>query len=273
MAAESEESVDALDSYRQFFALEPDVLVLSVAMLVFSLAFQMTTRYVPEYLFTLGAGAGIVGLYGSPATSSPPSTRTPVAPSPTASVRAWRSPRSPWSPRSDSWCGRPLLAPRPDLPVVSLAGIEVGGTVGPWVWVFLGLLLTQAWKSFGLGATFAIVKQSVAPDRLAMGFASTEIFRRVGFLLGPAIAAVVLAVYEFQVGFQYVLLLAAGFAAVATVAQHALYDVDERSSSGNQNSKSSDDASEDTVGDSFEGLDTVRRDFRNLPDAAPVARR
>jgi len=39
---------------------------------------------------------------------------------------------------------------------------------------------------------------------------------------------------KFQVGFQYVLLLAAGFAAVATVAQHALYDVDERSSSGNQ---------------------------------------
>jgi len=266
MAAESEESVDALDSYRQFFALEPDVLVLSVAMLVFSLAFQMTTRYVPEYLFTLGAGAGIVGLYGSLG-----NLISAVYPYPGGAVSDRVGSRVALTAFAVVttlgfvvWAAAPSL-PGLDLPVVSLAGIEVGGTVGPWVWVFLGLLLTQAWKSFGLGATFAIVKQSVAPDRLAMGFASTEIFRRVGFLLGPAIAAVVLAVYEFQVGFQYVLLLAAGFAAVATVAQHALYDVDERSSSGNQNSKSSDDASEDTVGDSFEGLDTVRRDFRNLP--------
>ncbi|WP_232700803.1 MFS transporter [Halobacterium wangiae] len=250
MAAESEESVDAFDSYRQFFALEPDVLVLSVAMLVFSLAFQMTTRYVPEYMYTLGAGAGIVGLYGSLG-----NLISAVYPYPGGAVSDRVGSRVALTAFAVVttigfvvWALAPSL-PGFDLPVVSLAGVEVGGSVGPWVWVFVGLLLTQAWKSFGLGATFAIVKQSVAPNRLAMGFASTEIFRRVGFLLGPAIAAVVLAVYEFQVGFQYVLLLAAGFAAVATVAQHVLYD-----------------ASEDTVGDSFEGLDTIRRDLRTLPE-------
>lgn len=66
MAQEQEtSSFDTLDAYRQFFALEHDVLVLSIAMLVFSLSFQMTSRYIPEYLRLLGAGATVVGLYGS----------------------------------------------------------------------------------------------------------------------------------------------------------------------------------------------------------------
>ena len=64
MGTETEEP-GALSTFRQFFSLEPDVLVLSVAMFAFSLAFRMTSRYVPEYLRVLGAGAGVVGLYGS----------------------------------------------------------------------------------------------------------------------------------------------------------------------------------------------------------------
>jgi len=44
----ADEEVDPLDAFRQFFALERDVLVLSLSMLAFSLAFQMTSRYLPE---------------------------------------------------------------------------------------------------------------------------------------------------------------------------------------------------------------------------------
>jgi MFS family permease len=250
-AAEGSGEVDAFDSYRQFFALEPDVLVLSVAMLVFSLAFQMTTRYVPEYIFTLGAGGAVVGLYGSLG-----NLVSAVYPYPGGALSDRVGSRVALTAFAVVttvgflvWAAAPML-PGFVVPEVALGPLALGGwAVGAWVWVFVGLFLTQAWKSFGLGATFAIVKQSVDPGRLAMGFASTEIFRRVGFLLGPAIAAGVLAVYEFQVGFQYVLLLAAGFAAVATVAQHVLYD-----------------ASEDTIGDSFEGLDTIRRDLAAMPE-------
>jgi MFS family permease len=83
-----------------------------------------------------------------------------------------------------------------------------------------------------------------------MGFASTEVFRRVGFLLGPLIAAGLLAVAgSFLVGFRWVLLLAVGFGAVATVAQHVLYD-----------------ASEDSVGKAFEGLSQVRADLAAMPE-------
>ncbi|MFB6142956.1 MAG: MFS transporter, partial [Halorientalis sp.] len=45
--------------------MERDVLVLSVAMFSFSLALQMTGRYIPRYLSVLGAGGLAIGLYGS----------------------------------------------------------------------------------------------------------------------------------------------------------------------------------------------------------------
>jgi uncharacterized membrane protein (DUF485 family) len=57
------DAVDVLDLFRQFLPLRRDVLVLSVAMLAFSLAFQMTSRYVPEYMCVLGISPVLIGVY------------------------------------------------------------------------------------------------------------------------------------------------------------------------------------------------------------------
>ncbi|MFC6862368.1 MFS transporter [Halomicroarcula sp. GCM10025817] len=245
MAADSgtgrDDSVDLLDAFRQFFALERDVLVLSLSMLAFSLAFQMTSRYIPEYLRLLGASAGVIGLYGSVG-----NLISALYPYPGGAV-------------SDRIGSRFALSAFATLATLGfglwyLASVVGGVALGPvtvpaWGLVFVGLFLAQAWKSFGLGATFAIVKQSVPPDRLAMGFASTEVFRRVGFLVGPLLAAALLAASAtFVVGFQWVLLVAIGFGVVATVAQHRLYD-----------------ASEDTIGKSFEGVGQILADLRRMP--------
>jgi MFS family permease len=245
MAAESgattDDGVDVLDAFRQFFALERDVLVLSLSMLAFSLAFQMTSRYVPEYLRLLGASAGVIGLYGSVG-----NLISALYPYPGGAV-------------SDRIGSRFALTAFATLATLGfglwyLASVVGDVALGPvtvpaWGLVFLGLFLAQAWKSFGLGATFAVVKQSVPPDRLAMGFASTEVFRRVGFLVGPLLAAGLLAASAaFVVGFQWVLLVAVGFGAVATVAQHTLYD-----------------ASEDSIGKTFEGIGQILADLRRMP--------
>ncbi|WP_416841554.1 MFS transporter [Haloferax sp. DFSO52] len=236
------DSVDAFDSFRQFVGLERDVFVLSVAMLAFSLSFQMTGRYIPEYLRVLGTGATVVGLYGSVG-----NLIGALYPYPGGAISDRLGSRLSLTLFGTvSSAGFLLWFVAPSIPPVTLGG----ASIEPWVWIFVGLFFTQAWKSFGLGATFAIVKQSVPPSRLAMGFASTEIFRRIGFLLGPLIAATLLAVTaSFVVGFRYVLVVAAGFGIVATVVQHVLYD-----------------ASEDSLGKSFEGLSQLRSDLRSLPD-------
>jgi len=56
----ADEQADPLDAFRQFFALERDVLVLSLAMFAFSLGFQMTGRYMGRYLEFLGATSLVI---------------------------------------------------------------------------------------------------------------------------------------------------------------------------------------------------------------------
>jgi len=243
---------------RRLFALERDVLVLSVAMFAFSLGFQMTSRYVPRYMSVLGAGAVAVGLFGTAG-----NLVGAVYPYPGGAVSDRIGSRLALTLFGLAstvgfvvWLFAPLFG-TVRLPAVG-STVDVAGreTVVGWsepdvvpVGIFLGLLFAQAWKSFGLGATFAVVKQAVEPDRLATGFASTETVRRTAFLLGPLLAAGILSIFAFEPGFRVVLSVAAGFGLLATVVQHFLYD-----------------ASGDTVGKSFEGVGTVVDDLRSMPD-------
>ncbi|MEF8783407.1 MAG: MFS transporter [Haloarculaceae archaeon] len=233
---------DPLDSFRQLVALPRDVFVLSAAMFAFSLGFQMTSRYLPRYMAVLGASNVVIGLYGTAGNII---------------GAVYPYPGGAFSDRVGSRYALTLFGALSTLgflvwlvaPLVGTVDV-VGLVLEPWVWIFVGLLLAQAWKSFGLGATFAVVKQSVPDARLARGFASTETFRRTAFLLGPLAAAGLLffAGGEILPGFLYVLAVAVAFGALATATQHFLYD-----------------ASEDTIGSSFGGVRQVLRDLRNLP--------
>lgn len=234
-------TVDLLDPFRQFLSLRRDVLVLSLAMFAFSLGFQMTNRYIPEYMSALGAGAFVIGLFGT--TGNVIGAVYPYPGGRLSDRIGSRVALTLFGLLSSLGFAVWLVAPA--LGTVTVAGV----VLEPWIWIFVGLFLAQAWKSFGLGATFAIVKQSVPPEHLARGFASTEVFRRTAFLIGPLIAASVIQyVAAFTVSFQYVLAIALLFAVVATAVQHALYD-----------------ASEDTLGKQFEGVSEIAEDLRDLP--------
>jgi MFS family permease len=230
-------TVDPLGPFRQFLALETDVLVLSLAMFAFSLGFQMTGRYMAEYLSALGAGAVVVGLYGTVG-----NVIGAAYPYPGGAI-------------SDRIGSRYALTLFGLLSTLGFAAWLAAPLLGPLAVpaVFCGLFLAQAWKSFGLGATFAVVKQSVPPGRLAAGFASTETLRRTAFLIGPLVAAALFAPFgssddEVVLAFQAILVVAVVAAAVGTVAQHLLYD-----------------ASEDSIGSEFAGLARIRADLRSLP--------
>lgn len=235
------ESPGTLSVFRQFFSLERDVLVLSLAMFAFSLGFQMTSRYLPEYMVGLGASAFVIGLYGTAS-----NVISAAYPYPGGAFSDWVGSRFALTLFGLlSTLGFLFWLVAPTIGTLTLAGV----VIAPWVWIFIGLFLAQAWKSFGLGATFAIVKQAVAPERLARGFASTEVFRRTAFLVGPLLAAGVLYVTtDFTIGFQYVLAVAVVFGLVATLTQHFLYE-----SKG------------DSFGKDFEGISQVLADLRALP--------
>ncbi len=230
-----------LDTFRQFFALQRDVLVLSIAMFAFSLGFQMTNRLLPEYMVALGASGFIVGLLGTFG-----NIISALYPYPGGAVSdriGSRYALTVFGLISTIGFGVWLVAPT--LGAFTVAGV----TIEPWIWIFVGLILAQAWKSFGLGATFAVVKQATDTSRLAAGFASTETFRRTAFLIGPVLAAVFIGLHpEFTVSFQFVLAVAVVFGVLGTIVQHLLYD-----------------ASGDSFGDSFAGVDQIRQDLKEMP--------
>lgn len=230
-----------LETFRQFFALERDVLVLSLAMFAFSLGFQMTNRFLPEYMVALGASGFVVGLFGTFG-----NVISAVYPYPGGAVSDRIGSRYALTLFGlISTVGFVVWLFAPTVGAVTFAGV----TIEPWLWIFVGLILAQGWKSFGLGATFALVKQATDPSRLAAGFASTETFRRTAFLVGPVLAAVLIDFHpQFTVSFRYVLAVAVVFGIVGTVVQHFLYD-----------------ASEDSIGASFEGLAQIRQDLRDMP--------
>jgi MFS family permease len=235
------QGADPLQPVRSLLTVERDVLVLSAAMFAFSLAFQMTGRYVPRYLSVLGAGAGVIGLYGSLGRLI-----GAVYPYPGGALSdRIGSRRSLTLFGLLSTAGFLLWYAAPSVGTVELAG----RTVAPWAWVLAGLFLTQAWKSLGLGATFAVVRQSVPDDELAAGFASTETVRRLGFLVGPVLAAGLLtAAADFVAGFRTVLLVGVVASMGGTLVQHRLYD-----------------PSGDSIGDPLPDVAGVLDDLRALP--------
>ncbi|ELY50054.1 major facilitator superfamily protein [Natronolimnohabitans innermongolicus JCM 12255] len=234
------ERTGPLDTFRQFFSLQRDVLVLSLAMFAFSLGFQMTNRFLPDYLVYLGAGGFVVGLFATlgnvigavfPYYGGVVSDR--VGSRYALTVFGFLS-----------TFGFAIWLVAAYVPAIDL-GVVV---LEPWVWIFVGLLLAQCWKSFGIGGHYAIVKQSTEPSRLARGFASTETFRRTAFLLAPLIVAVLVA-DQLMPGFLWVLVIAIVFAILGTIVQHFLYETDA-----------------DSVGKEFEGVGQIRSDLRSLPD-------
>lgn len=200
----------------------------------------MTSRYMPRYMSVLGAGAVAVGFYGTFG-----NLLSAVYPYPGGAYSdrvGSRRALTVFGALSTLGFAVWLLAPR-------IGDVEVLVFQLPaWTWIFVGLLMAQAWKSLGLGATFAVVKQSASSKHLATGFATTETFRRFAFLLGPLFAAAAFAVYSgFVSAFTVILGVSVAFAALATVAQHLLY------------------REEEDLGDEFEGVRRLLEDVRGLP--------
>lgn len=200
------------DRLREWATLDREVITLSLSLMAFSMTMQMTERFVPEFLATLGAGSIVVGFYGSFK-----EVLNAAYPYPGGAI-------------ADRFGSRTALIGFGLVTILGfglwgvaplLGNLHVAGFVLPnWLLVFPGTFFALAWKELGLGATFALVKDAVPPDHLARGFASTEVFRRIGYLIGPLIASGILAWHtDFIAGFQLLLLLAILVAIAATIGQ------------------------------------------------------
>src|SRR5262249_832638 len=174
-------------------ALERNLVVVSVAMFLLALGEQLWKRFLPKYLEALGAPIRAIGLFG---------TCENVVDGLYQYPGGWIA---------DRYGRRHAL-----LLFVTLAtiGYVVYWAAPSWPFVFVGLVLAMAWSSMASPTLFAVVGDSLPPERRAVGFTVQSILRRIPIVIAPTLGGVAIVAYGVRGGVHLGLLLTIALALI-----------------------------------------------------------
>jgi MFS family permease len=147
-----------------YLSLERNVSIASAAVFLLGLGEELWKKFLPKYLEALGAGTPVIGLFGTAQDFFDAVYQYPGG---------WLADRA----------GRR----RAFLVFVALA--SVGYLIflfsNSWALLFVGLAFAMAWQSMASPAIFAIIGDSLPPERRAMGFTLQSILKRVPIVIAP----------------------------------------------------------------------------------------
>ena len=155
-----------------FLSLERNVSIASAAVFLLGLGEELWKKFLPKYLEALGATAPIIGLFGTAENFFDAIYQYP-----------------------GGWLADRIGRRRAFLSFVVLAatGYLIYLISTSWPLVFLGLAFAMAWQSMASPAIFAIIGDSLPPDRRAMGFTVQSILKRVPIVFAPIIGGLLIA--------------------------------------------------------------------------------
>jgi MFS family permease len=183
-----------------YLGLERNVVVVSAVVFLIGFGEELWKRYLPKYLEALGAGAGIVGLFGTAKDFFDAVYQYP-----------------------GGWLADRVGRRRAFLTFIALAsaGYFVYLVSPSWPFVFLGLALSMAWHSMASPAVFAVIGDALPRERRAMGFTLQSMLKRVPMAVAPLVGGLLIAsfgvVSGVRVGLLFMLALA-GLTAILTQA-------------------------------------------------------
>jgi MFS family permease len=151
---------------RDYLSLERNVSIASAAVFLLGLGEELWKKFLPKYLEALGASTPIIGLFGTAEDFFDAIYQYP-----------------------GGWIADRLGRRHAFLIFVGLAsaGYLVYYFAFSWPLVFVGLALAMAWQSMASPAIFAVIGDSLPPDRRAMGFTLQSILKRVPIVIAPII--------------------------------------------------------------------------------------
>jgi MFS family permease len=147
------------------------VILLAASLFVFGFGQELWSRYLPEYLRSLGASAFLVGVFG---------TLEDLLDA------AYAYPGGVLADRLGSRRALLLFA------VVTIGGLLVYVAWRSIAGVFAGIFLVAAWKSMGLPATFSVVAEELSGARRTVGFTVQSVLRRLPILVAPPIGGILI---------------------------------------------------------------------------------
>ena len=155
-----------------YLALERNVAVASSAVFLLGLGEELWKKFLPKYLEHLGAGAGLVGLFGTTEDFFDAIYQYPGG---------WLADRA----------GRRRAF------LVFIAVASVGYLIyllGPsWPWIFVGLGFAMAWHSMASPAVFAVIGDALPKSKRAMGFTLQSMLKRVPMAVSPLVGGALIA--------------------------------------------------------------------------------
>jgi MFS family permease len=155
-----------------FLSLERNVSLASAAVFLLGLGEELWKKFLPKYLEALGATAPIIGLFGTAENFFDAVYQYP-----------------------GGWLADRIGRRRAFLSFVVLAatGYLIYLSSRSWPLVFLGLAFAMAWQSMASPAIFAIIGDSLPPERRAMGFTVQSILKRVPIVFAPLIGGLLIS--------------------------------------------------------------------------------
>ena len=179
-----------------FLSLERNVSLASAAVFLLGLGEELWKKYLPKYLEALGATAPIIGLFGTAENFFDAVYQYP-----------------------GGWLADRIGRRRAFLGFVVLAatGYLIYLSSRSWPLVFLGLAFAMAWQSMASPAIFAIIGDSLPPERRAMGFTVQSILKRVPIVFAPLIGGLLIAKLGLLEGIRSGLAITLGLAIITVL--------------------------------------------------------
>lgn len=183
-----------------FLGLERNVVIVSAAVFLLGFGEELWKRYLPKYLEALGAGVGVIGLFGTARDFFDAVYQYP-----------------------GGWLADRVGRRRAFLVFIALAsaGYFVYLLSPSWPYVFLGLALSMAWAGMASPAVFAVIGDALPRERRAMGFTLQSMLKRVPVAVAPLTGGLLIASFGVVSGVRVgllVMLALAGLTAALTLA-------------------------------------------------------
>lgn len=166
------------------------------AVLILGTGEDLWLRFVPKYLEYLGAGVAVIAAYG---------TLKDLLDAVYQYPGGWLADR---------------LGRRKALALFTLlaAAGYLAYLVSPgWGWVLAGTFLVMAWSSLALPALFAVIADSLPPERRALGFGVQSLLKRVPAMVAPPLGGLLIAALGLAAGMRVGLALTVVLALTAAV--------------------------------------------------------
>jgi MFS family permease len=164
---------------RTALGLEPNIVVLLLALFSVGVGEELWSRFAPQYLEMLGGGIAIIALYGALK-----DLLEAVLPFPGGWI-------------TDHFGRRKALT---TFALVAAIGYAIYFGSSGWAWFLVGTIPVMAWSNLTLPTIFSVIADHLPHDRRGIGFSVQSLLKRIPIMIAPPIGGWLIVTFGLNAG-------------------------------------------------------------------------